>query len=256
MPTGTQGRFVWYDLLTPDPDAAVAFYRDVVGWSSKPFPGGDAAYTMFVGGQGPLAGATKPVQAGLPPRWVSNVYVDDVDRTAARAIELGGRVLAPAADYPPVGRLAVLADPQGAPINVFKPSQPMQLHDVTKPGEFIWSELMATDHRAAFAYYSALFGWKKLRDFDMGRRGQYLIYGLGGTELGGMFTRDPDAPMPTTWFYYIVVEDLDAALGRAGGAKLMNGPMEVPGGAHIAHLHDPQGAIFALHENAEDESAG
>lgn len=253
MPTGTHGRFVWYDLLTPDPDAAVAFYRDVVGWSSKPFPGGDAPYTMFVGPQGPLAGATKPVQAGLPPRWVSNVYVDDVDQTAAKAVELGGRVLAPAADYPPVGRLAVLADPQGAPINIFKPSQPMELHDATKPGEFIWGELMATDYRAAFAYYSALFGWKKLRDFDMGARGQYLIYGLDGSELGGMFTGAKDAPMPTTWFYYVVVEDLDGAIGRAraAGAKLMNGPTEVPGGAHIAQLTDPQGAIFALHENAK-----
>jgi len=42
---------------------------------------------------------------------------------------------------------------------------------------------------------------------------------------------------------------------RAGGGKLMNGPMEVPGGAHIAQLRDPQGAVFALHENAKPKSS-
>jgi|SRR5450432_831287 predicted enzyme related to lactoylglutathione lyase len=72
--------------------------------------------------------------------------------------------------------------------------------------------------RAAFAYYGGLFGWKKLRDFDMGAQGQYLIYGLGESELGGMFTRAQDAPMPTTWFYYVVVEDSRRRSGACGRA--------------------------------------
>jgi uncharacterized protein len=253
MPTGSHGAFVWYDNLSPDPDAAVAFYRNVVGWTSQPFSGSNVAYTLFVGAQGPLAGATKPEEAGVRAQWLANVYVDDVDRTAAEAVKLGGRVLAAPADYPPVGRLAVLADPQGAPINVFKPSQPMPLHDPTKPGEFTWSELMTPNHEAVFEYYSRLFGWKKLREFDMGETGSYLIYGLGERELGGMFTKAEAAPMPATWFYYIQVAELDAAVerARASGGTLMNGPMEVPGGAHIAQLRDPQGAFFALHENAQ-----
>lgn len=266
MPTGSHGSFVWYDLLTAEPEAAAAFYRDVVGWTSQPFPESGVAYTMFVGGQGPLAGTTKPEQAGVRAQWVANVFVDDVDATAALAAKLGGRVLAPPADYPPVGRLAVLADPQGVPINLFKPSQPMELHDATRPGEFTWRELMTSDHPAAFAYYSQLFGWKKLRDFDLGGHGQYLIYGQGQgdgqgddavAELGGMFTKDQDAPTPPAWIYYIQVADLDAAVARAKGkgGVLMNGPMEVPGAARIAQLTDPQGAFFALHENAKPKAA-
>ncbi|HZL21487.1 MAG TPA: VOC family protein [Polyangia bacterium] len=259
MSTGTHGSFVWYDLLTPDPDAAAAFYREIVGWTSQPFPEGGVAYTMFVGGQGPLAGTTKPEQAGVRPQWVANVFVDDVDATAALAAKLAGRVWAPPADYPPVGRLAVLGDPQGVPINVFKPSRPMEMHDATRPGEFTWRELMTSDHEAAFGYYSQLFGWKKLRDFDMGGHGKYLLYGQGhdDRELGGMFTKDKDAPMPPAWIYYIQVADLDAAIARAKGhgGTLMNGPMEVPGGARIAHLTDPQGAFFALHESAAPKLA-
>jgi predicted enzyme related to lactoylglutathione lyase len=252
MTDATQGSFVWYDLLTRDPKEAVAFYSHVIGWTSQPFEG--SPYTMFVGSQGPLSGTTElPEQArkmGAPPHWTSNVFVSDVDATVAEAGKLGGRVLVAPSDYPKIGRLAVLADPQGAVINVYKPLNPMQLHDATKPGEFTWSELVTTDHESAFVFYSKLFGWKKVRDHDMGPMGKYLIYGNGGRDLGGMFTKPKDMPMPPAWLYYVQVADLDATLERAKakGAKVLNGPMEVPGGARIVQLMDPQGAAFALHE--------
>jgi predicted enzyme related to lactoylglutathione lyase len=254
----TEGSFVWFDLLTRDPQAAVAFYTHVVGWTSQAFdaPGG-AGYTLFVGAAGGLGGTAELPEAsrkiGVPPHWTSNVFVDDVDRTVAAVREMGGSVMVAPSDFPNVGRLAVIADPQGAPINVFTPRSPMKLHDNTKPGEFNWCELMTTDHEAAFSFYSRLFGWKKVRDFDMGPgHGTYLIYGKDGQDLGGMFTSAKDGPIAPAWIYYIQVPKLDAAVERAKakGAKLMNGPMEVPGGARIAQLADPQGAIFALHENA------
>ncbi len=251
MTDSNVGRFVWYDLLTTDPDAAVPFYEHVVGWKTQPWENG---YTMFVGGQGPLGGTARlPEQAeqmGAPPHWASNVGVADVDATAAKVKQLGGRIFKEPTDYPKVGRLAVIGDPQGAPIHIFTPSQPMVLHDSSQSGEFVWSELLTTDHEAAFRFYSAIFGWQKLRDHDMGAMGKYLIYGTAGKELGGMFTKSKDMPMPPLWSYYVQIADLDAAIERAKskGARLLNGPMEVPGGARIAQLSDPQGAAFALHE--------
>ena len=174
MADATHGAFVWYDLLSNDPDAAVAFYREVVGWTAQPFAG-TAGYTMFASAQGPLGGTIKPEGPGAPPQWVGNVHVDDVDRSAALARELGGRVVHPPTDYASIGRMAVILDPQGSPMNLFAAARPVPLRDLTKPGEFTWNELMASDHPAAFAFYSRLFGWKKLRDFDMGETGQYLI---------------------------------------------------------------------------------
>jgi predicted enzyme related to lactoylglutathione lyase len=248
------GHFVWYDLLTESPDAAVAFYTHVVGWTSQPFERG---YTMFQGSQGPLAGTVQLPEAlkkmGAPPHWTSNVEVADVDATVAKVRELGGRVYAEPQDYPTVGRLAVIADPQGATINVLKPNDPLKPHDSSKPGEFTWSELVTSAHEAAFRFYATLFGWKKQRDFDMGAMGKYLIYGVDDRDLGGMFTKSKDMPMPPAWLYYVQVADLDAALARAKSkdARLLNGPMDVPGGARIAQLLDPQGAAFALHELAK-----
>ena len=131
---------------------------------------------------------------------------------------------------------------------------------LTRAPEFNWSELVTSDHRAAFKFYSALFGWQRLSGFEMAGMGEYLIFGQGSDDLGGMFTKTAQMPMPPSWAYYIHVDDLDATISRATSkrAKLMNGPMELPENAgprwartRVAQLTDPQGAFFALHGPAQ-----
>jgi predicted enzyme related to lactoylglutathione lyase len=61
--------------------------------------------------------------------------------------------------------------------------------------------------------------------------------------------KTPDGrPVPPSWMYYVTVDDLDGTLARAKdkGAKVLNGPMDVPGGQRIVQLMDPQGAAFAI----------
>lgn len=253
MPNENTGRFVWYEHLTRDVPAAIAFYSEVVGWKTQPFgEGGD--YTMWVGSQGPLGGVMRLPddlqKRGVPPHWMAHVQVDDVDATLERARSLGGRVLHEATDIPTVGRFGVIGDPQGAVTAIFRPGGPMTLHDPSKDGEFCWNELMTTDSAAGFEFHSTLFGWKLLEAKDMGPMGTYRIFGVGGLRLGGMMTLPQGAPMPPMWNYYASTSDLDAAIGRAtkAGAKVMNGPMDVPGGGRIAQLLDPQGGAFSLHQ--------
>jgi predicted enzyme related to lactoylglutathione lyase len=248
------GRFVWYELMTTDPSAAIAFYTHVIGWKTQPFDDvGGTPYTMWVGSHGPLGGALKlPEEAakmGAPPHWMAHVEVGDVDATVAKARKLDARVHVEPRDIPKVGRFAVIADPQGPSLSVFKPAAVMAAHDTSKAGEFTWNELLTTDHEAAFRFYSELFGWQRLSDFDMGPMGKYLIYGQGDQRYGGMFSKTKDMPAPPSWLHYVHVDDLDAALERAKekGARVLNGPMEVPGGERIVQLLDPQGAAFALH---------
>jgi predicted enzyme related to lactoylglutathione lyase len=256
MANASKGLFVWYEHLTKDPKAAMSFYGSVVGWKTQPFAeGGDGGYNMWVGSQGPLGGVMElPEQAakmGAPPHWIGNVMVDDVDKTAELAKKLGGKVHKEPEDIPTVGRYAVIADPQGAAISIFKPIGDMTLHDAGKEGEFCWNELLTSDMAAAFTFYSELFGWKSIQDMDMGAMGTYRIYGVGDKPLGGMMTMPKGMTMPPSWLYYTETSDLDAAIKRASdkGAKVMNGPMEVPGGGRIAQLMDPQGAAFALHQS-------
>jgi predicted enzyme related to lactoylglutathione lyase len=251
------GRFVWYELMTTDTKNAIAFYTEVVGWKTELFKEsepGKEPYNMWVASQGPLGGVmTLPDEVkkmGVPPHWMAHVEVDDVDATVAKVKKLGGKVLAPPMDIPTVGRFSVIADPQGASLSVFKPLQSMTAHDTTKPGEASWHELYANDHQKVLEFYYDLFGWKKLSEMDMGPPGKYTIFGQGEKQYGGAMNITAEMKMPPSWAYYFNVDDLDAALERAKkrDAKVMFGPMEVPGGTRVAMLTDPQGAVFALHE--------
>jgi hypothetical protein len=247
------GRLVWYELLTSDPKGAVAFYTEVIGWKTQPF---DNDYTMWVGSQGPLGGCGQLPEAakkmGAPPYWQANFIVANVDETVAQVKQLGGQVFH-VETVPNVGRLAVIADPQGAAIAIVTPDDKMDAHDITKNGEFSWHELYTTDYEAAFKFYSAIAGWEKLGEFDMGPMGKYLLWGRDGKQLGGMMNKPnmktPDGrDVPTAWMYYVTTTDLEAALARAKskGARVLNGPMDVSGGQRIVQLMDPQGAAFAL----------
>ena len=73
-------------------------------------------YTVIKAGDTQVGGImTIPDKAkGMPPAWGAYVTVDDVDATAARVAQLGGKVLVPATDIPDVGRFVVIQDPQGA----------------------------------------------------------------------------------------------------------------------------------------------
>jgi uncharacterized protein len=253
MATGSDGLFVWYEHLTRDVQAAIAYYSEVIGWKTQPFgEGGD--YVMWVGSQGPLGGVMRlpdeAAKTGTPSHWMAHVQVGDVDAAAALARKLGGRIYKEPTDIPTVGRFAVIADPQGASISMFRPDEGMAPHDLSKDGEFCWNELLTSDSAAAFRFYSGLFGWKILEEMDMGPMGTYRIFGVGQTRLGGMMTTPKGAPTPPMWLFYASTSDLDAAVGRATrkGGKVMNGPMDVPGGGRIAQLVDHQGAPFALHQ--------
>jgi hypothetical protein len=62
-----------------------------------------------------------------------------------------------------------------------------------------------------------------------------------------MFTKPPTLPAPF-WLYYFNVDDIDASAKRvkAGGGKILNGPLEVLEGNWIIECMDPQDAMFAL----------
>lgn len=249
------GRFVWYELLTTDVQGAIAFYTDVAGWKTQPWETGN--YTMWVGGQGPLGGVTllpdRAKQMGAGPYWQANVQVANVDQTVETVKRLGGQVYM-VEDVPTIGRFAIIADPQGAVIAVFTPAGDMQSHDIARPGEFSWHELYTTNNEAALTFYQKIAGWERLDEFDMGPMGKYLLWGRGGKQLGGMMTMTKDMKrpdgraLPPSWLFYITTDDLDAALARAKAkdARVINGPMPVPGGQRIVQLLDPQGAAFAL----------
>ncbi len=250
-----RGRFCWFDLMTTDPAAATKFYAKVVGWGTQEWD--QMPYTMWTVGDVPLGGVNELPEearkAGTPPHWLAYIATPDVDNTIEQAKKLGGKVMVPPMDIPTVGRFAVMADPQGAVFAAFTAEGETPGHDgPRKPGEFSWHELATTDPDGAWSFYSELFGWNKTDAMDMGPAGMYQMYGRGEMPLGGIFQKPDEIPM-SSWLFYAMVEDIEAAAKRvtAGGGKIVNGPMEVPGGDMIVQCMDPQGGMFALHAQAK-----
>lgn len=254
-----RGRFMWYELLTKDPAAAIGFYRDVVGWGTAEWEGGENPYTMWTAGEAPVGGVMElPKEAadmGAPPHWLAYIGTPDVDATIARAQELGAHTLWGPMDIPEVGRMAGLADPQGAVFAVFTPAAepPSGSGEPPTLGRFSWHELMTSDWKAAWGFYAELFGWEKGDAMDMGDGNMYQMYSQPGSfPLGGMFDKPAEAPGPPYWMLYAMVPDANAAVEavKRGGGTVLNGPMEVPGGDLVAQCMDPQGAAFAVHARA------
>ena len=259
------GTFSWVDLATTDQEGAKAFYSGLFGWHTEdsPIPGG-GAYTMCsldgvdVAGIGPLPEQQR--EMGVPPHWNNYVTVESADATADRVQELGGQVLAPAFDVMDAGRMAVLADPTGAPLSVWEPRDHIGAGLVNAPGTLTWNDLATTDVGAASSFFSDLFGWT-FEELDTGGGPAYWVIGHSGATSGrngGARELAPDqanAEIPPHWMPYFAVESADATAERAQelGGGLAFGPMDLPSGARIASLHDPQNAFFAIFAGEFDD---
>jgi hypothetical protein len=140
-----------------------------------------------------------------------------------------------------VGRMAILADPQGAYIGVYEPEQ----EGPQPQGVFVWDELGTTDVDGAQRFYEEVFGWTTT---DMGTEyGGSGVFNRGDTGIAGVMSL-PDASMPAQWQPYVAVDDPDRTTAKAKelGASVLVEPMDVPKVGRLAVLRDPQGSTFGI----------
>lgn len=115
------GAVIWNELITADPAGSAGFYRQVVGLTTSDTEMEGMKYTMFEAGGQPIGGTTTPQMPGTPSHWHVYFATAGADAAAAKATELGGSVLMAPFDTP-VGRMAVLRDPQGATFSIVQPA--------------------------------------------------------------------------------------------------------------------------------------
>ncbi len=250
----TTGKPCWYELGTTDLDAATTFYESVLGWNVQKTPMPDMDYRLANDSDGHGCAGMMSLadqQDAPPPNWLFYLEVGDADAVAQQITSLGGSVVQAPADIPGTGRFAVVTDPQGAFFGILQP-QPMDeapevsAFDQSRTAHGNWHELATTDPEAAFGFYSEIFGWAKGEAMDMGADGTYQIFSGAGTDLGGIMGMMM-APRPG-WLSYFGVTGVEGAIARAtdGGGSVVHGPNEVPGGAWVAIIADPQGAVFGI----------
>lgn len=118
------GALIWNELNTSDVPGATGFYGESFGIEIQPMEGADGTYwSLNVGGRA-VGGAAQlgDDRPGVPPHWLTYFAVDDVDSTVDALVKRNGTVFAPPFEMM-AGRMAVVADPQGATFAVFKPKE-------------------------------------------------------------------------------------------------------------------------------------
>lgn len=254
--------FIWYELMSADPGAARTFYGAVVGWTIAETPAPSAVgidYRMIGRSDGGHAGGVlrlTPEMAahGARPLWLPYFYVPDVDAAVAAVVAEGGAVRMPATTMDGVGRIAMVADPQGVPIYLMTPRPPPGAPDAasgvfspTAEQRVSWNELASPDLAASKDFYARHFGFEFNDVMPMGPMGDYCFIDQHGQRLGAIMQRQSDQ-QPAAWLFYFRVPSMASARTalEAHGGTLLVGPMQVPTGEWIVVAVDPEGAAFGL----------
>jgi uncharacterized protein len=272
----------WVDVTLPDPEAALPFYQGVFGWTfddSMPEGSGSHYFTASLPDGTAAAISSQPEGAALPT-WNTYIWVDSADAAAEATRSAGGTVLAEPMDVFDAGRMAVLADPEGAVVGVWQANVHRGAQVVNEHGGLNFNGLATRDLDGAKAFYGTVFGWQTL-DLPAGTMWTLPGYGdhleaatpglreqiaqMGGPEgfidvvaavnpLG-----DDDTTTPPHWSVTFGVDDVHAVAATAGelGGKVVVGPADVPW-SRMAVIQDPQGATFVasqfVPENSELEA--
>jgi uncharacterized protein len=259
----------WVDTPQPDPEAALPFYEGVFGWEFEDAMPADSPGRYFIArirGGDVAAVGSRPDGQPTPVAWNTYVWVESTDDAAQKARDAGGRVLMDPFDVMDAGRMAVLADPEGATFCVWQANQNKGARIVNEHGSVNFNTLSTGDVEGAKSFYGSVFGWETL-DLGGGGGGQMWTLPGYGDYLEGLTPglregmKEMGAPEgfedvvaalnPITgdespaWGVTFAVDDADAAAAKASelGGRVIAPPFDAPW-VRMTVLADPQGATF------------
>lgn len=259
----------WIDTSQPDPDAAIAFYGDLLGWQFEdvmpPDAPGRYAIARLRGGD---VAAVSSQPEGAPPAavWNTYVWVADADETAAKVRAAGGSVVEEPMDVMEAGRMAVCADPAGAPFCIWQARRHRGAAIVNEHGSLNFNELRTRDADEAAAFYGAVFGWEVLEVggglmWALPAYGDFLEARTPGMRENMAKMGAPErfeevvasirpiaageGDVAPHWGVTFAVDDADAIAARATelGGRVLVAPTDAPW-VRTTVIADPQGATF------------
>lgn len=262
-PTGEyrHGKFVWIDLVTADVPAAEKFYAGLFGWTFAELGTGAGRYTLAYQAGLPVAGiAARPSVPGQVRTswWIAFMSVADVDRAAADVVAKGGKVLIPARPVEGRGRMAVLADPDGAPFGLVKSSSGDPADFRAEPGEWIWAVYQSPDATSAAAFYQDLGNYEVVPGERVGNAASYSLQAEGYARASLVEIPPGRTELRPEWLYFVRVADVDASLARAAelGGKVIAPPRPDLLDGRLAVIADPGGALLGLMEWDDGDGEG
>jgi hypothetical protein len=258
----------WVDTSQPAPEEVLPFYAGLFGWEFEnvmPVPG-----KYFVGRirGGDVAGVAS-VPAGAPPiaTWNTYIWVESADETAEAARKAGGAIVTVPFDVAGFGRMAVIADPEGATFCLWEAKEHKGPKVVNEHGSLNFNVLATRDPDVAKDFYAAVFGWKALPSpagmtwWALPGYGDHLEETRPGLrkQMGEMgapdgfidvvaaldVIADDGSTASANWGVTFTVDDADAIAAEAKrlGGEVVVEPSNAPW-SRLTVIRDPQGATF------------
>jgi predicted enzyme related to lactoylglutathione lyase len=260
----------WVDTSQPDPESAVAFYRDLFGWEFEDVMPPDSEGKYFIARlRGGDVAAVGSIPEAAPPvaMWNTYVWVDNADETASKVRDSGGSVVMDPFDVMDAGRMAVFTDTEGAAFCIWQAKENKGAQIVNEHGSLNFNDLHTRDVEGAKSFYGSVFGWRTL-ELDGGFQawtlpgyGDYLERDNPGLRdqqadvgapkgfedvVASIFPIGDDQPdVPPHWGVTFGVDDADAIADKATalGGDVLLPPFDAPW-VRTTVIADPQGATF------------
>lgn len=235
------GKFIWHDLMTPEPEKAGQFYQALFGWNIEYHPD----YTLVRNGDKLIAGIVKAESSNQQAKgglWIPTISVVDVDATASLVTANGGKILKGPLDMGKRGRALLIRDSQQADLLVLSAAGGAPADDDTAIGDWLWDELWSKDPAAIESFYAAVFGYDQVLDSD-----NYSVL-LRDEQWRAGIRRVRDEIEHLLWVPVVRVADTLATSKRVtelgGIVKVAAG--EVPGNPDIALIADTTGTLLLI----------
>ncbi len=263
-PTGAYlaGKVVWHDLLTDEPEASRRFYGELFGWEFEELglrvgTFRSINYTLIrhhgrlIGGMVDTSRLNRDREVDIS-QWIVLLSVEDIDQAVATLSEAGGTVFTPPTDLADRGRIAVVADAQGALFSMLQTRDGDPADTVPGIGDFLWDELWAADVEQATVFYQRLANYdaenRFVEDDSAGDQSSgYRVLSTNGTPRVGILANPVEGLQPV-WVTYIRVEDpaaVTAKVNALGGQILLDAQQRDIGG-RVALIAGPSGEGIAL----------
>jgi predicted enzyme related to lactoylglutathione lyase len=259
----------WVDTSQPNPEAALPFYHGLFGWQlDNSMPETSEGKYFIARIRGGDVAAIGSIPEGAPPMamWNTYIWVDNADETATRVRDAGGVLAQEPFDVMDAGRMAVVADPEGAVFCLWQAKAHKGAKVVNEHGALNFNGLATRDPASAETFYGDVFGWKRLA---LPAGGMWMLPGYGDhleerspglrKQMAQMSAPDGfidvvaalnpigdhDSETPAHWSVTFGADDVHATAAKAVelGGEVVEGPVDVPW-SRLAVIRDPQGATF------------
>ena len=253
-PTGKTypGKFIWHDLLTPDPVLAGKFYEGLFGWQID-YQG---QYAVVRHDGKLIAGILK-----MEPKegrrsdgvWIPSVSVTDVDAAASQVQANGGKVLKGPLDMDPRGRVVLISDPQRAHLALLNATGGDPADAEAAIGDWLWDEVWTRDPDSTREFYQAVLGYDEIAMGD-----EYEVFMHQGEWRAGVRHIRDDDKERMHWVPVVRVADPVATTQRVGelGGVVWVAPDEAPSKGDTALIADTTGALLLIQRWPPQASTG